>query len=201
VILLQSAHGQPLLARTPERWWRQGHRVWCSWIFPFFELGEGYTPPITWMNVKTKRIKNGQFVSERKQRGERNLVTWDAETAGELNAETESWQRRGCQNGNAADYHDRGYHKYIYLSRKSCKAFRTRWLGVVGSMGQKVTKDKRRNWKLENRKWGEMWTVRAANRLAQAERRSGINTESTEVKQHRVHRGKPGESKVKIPTR
>jgi hypothetical protein len=37
------------IVSTSERW---GH-------------GEGgYTPPITWMNVKTKGIENGQFVSE-----------------------------------------------------------------------------------------------------------------------------------------
>jgi hypothetical protein len=30
------------------------------------------------MNVKTKGIKNGQFVSERKQKGEWNLVTREA---------------------------------------------------------------------------------------------------------------------------
>jgi hypothetical protein len=44
-------------------------------FFPFLSW-EG--PPITCMNVKTKGIKNGQFVSKRKQRGERNLVTREA---------------------------------------------------------------------------------------------------------------------------
>jgi hypothetical protein len=43
------------------------------------------------MNVKTKGIQNGQFVSERKQKGEWNLVTREAsrgKTTEKDNAET-----------------------------------------------------------------------------------------------------------------
>ena len=46
-------------------------------FFPFLSW-EGVHPPITCMNVKTKGIKNGQFVSKRKQRAGWNLVTREA---------------------------------------------------------------------------------------------------------------------------